>query len=86
MAKTYTITISDDDEDVLLSTIVDVQDWLDKALSGKINNVKRKVDTEFRMLLDLDPTVVSIPADINGRLSLIRSRPEYAQKKLDRRT
>mgnify|MGYP001024421397 CR=1 FL=1 len=39
----YTITISDSDEVVLNTDVLTIQSWIDKAVEGKINAVKKRL-------------------------------------------
>ena len=41
MATTFTITISDDDKIALDNDLLDVDDWIQQAIAGKINNCKK---------------------------------------------
>ena len=80
--KTYTITISETDEKVLLDQTHDVQAWIEGAVTGKINyswNTMRDSWTEKLMNDDTftDP-IPSVKADF---VTLITERSDYENYK-----
>jgi len=78
--KTITITIEDFDEEVLKHDIVDVRQWAQDAVNGKINSVKNRALKESQSVLIADPDITEIPATVNGSLSLWFSRPYYQNR------
>ena len=84
--KTIQINIEDFDEEVLQHDILDVQEWLQQAIDGKINSVKQRALKEAQQVLFNDPDVSNVPANPEGCLQLYFSRPYYKNrtaKKLD---
>ena len=80
--KTYTITISETDEKILLDQTHDVQAWIDGAVTGKINfswNTMRNKWTEKLMNDDTftDP-IPSVKADF---VTLVTERSDYENYK-----
>ena len=45
MAITVTVTINDIDEKVLLNDLLDINEWVQSAVSGKINNCWSRMQT-----------------------------------------
>ena len=76
--KTYTITISETDEKILLDQTHDVQAWIDGAVTGKINyswNNMRNTWTE--KLMNDDTFTNPIPSVKEDFVTLVTGRPDY---------
>jgi len=78
--KTIQISIEDLDEKVLKHELLDVQDWVQKAVEGKINSVKTRLLKEAQEQLFKDPEVESMPASESGCLELYFSRSYYKDR------
>jgi hypothetical protein len=74
------VEISDLDEKVLQHDLLEVQRWIQDAVNGKINNVKKRLLKEAQEKLFSDPEVDSIPATEEGLLTLYFSRPYYKNR------
>ena len=60
--NSFTIQISDLDKKILEDQLMDIQEWLQGAIDGKINSVKKRlVKSEIERLVN-DPTITSVPA------------------------
>ena len=70
-------TITATEETVLLNDLLDIQDWYDKAINGKIHNCKVRMIAEWQPILTADPEVESIPADADKLIALIVARDDY---------
>ena len=80
--KTYTITISETDEKILLDQTHDVQAWIDGAVTGKINfswNTMRNKWTE--KLMNDDTFTDPIPSVKEDFVTLVTERPGYENYK-----
>lgn len=64
----------------LKNDLLDPEDWFVKALTGKINNCKKRLIGEWYLRLVKDPEVTSIPADEEGFLNMVFSRPDYKDR------
>jgi hypothetical protein len=73
--KKRTLTIVE--EAVLKDTMSSVQDWVDGAINGKINNCKKRMCEEWRQILYADESVTQIPDDNDELVSLIIARNDY---------
>ena len=76
--KTYTITISETDEKILLDQTHDVQAWIEGAVTGKINyswNNMRNTWTE--KLMNDDTFTDPIPSVKSDFVTLVTGRPDY---------
>ena len=70
-------TLTSTEEIVLKNDLRDIQDWVDNALLGKINNCKKRMIAEWQPKLTADPDVESIPADDDKLIALIVARDDY---------
>ncbi len=76
--KTYTITISETDEKILLDQTHDVQAWIEGAVTGKINyswNNMRNTWTE--KLMNDDTFTDPIPSVKSDFVTLVTGRSDY---------
>lgn len=80
MSLEIKITISDEDETFLKNDLLDIEDWVQKAVAGKINNCKKRFIAEWQVKLMNDPNVESIPANPKGMLNMVISRPDYKNR------
>lgn len=78
--KTIQVTIQDLDETALEHDLLSVQQWVQDAIDGKINNVKKRLLKEAQEKLFADPEITSIPATEEGLLTLYFSRPYYKNR------
>ena len=74
------VEISDLDEKVLQHDLLEIQRWIQDAVNGKINNVKKRLLKEAKEKLFSDPEIDSIPATEEGLLTLYFSRPYYKNR------
>ena len=80
--KTIEIKISDFDKKVLEhELIIEVEQWAQDALNGKINSVKSRLVREAREKLFNDDQVESIPATVEGLVQMYFDRTYYKSRK-----
>ena len=77
----FTVTVSDIDIKALENDILDVDEWIQNAVLGKINNCKKRMLTEWYPRLTADPEVESIPANDDSLITLIIARDDYKSRK-----
>jgi len=80
MAVTVTVDISDLDEKILLNDLLDIDDWVQQAVVGKINNCKKRAANSAAALLKADPSIESMPATDDGLISALLARPDYKNR------
>ena len=73
-------TLSTTEESILKNDLLDIQDWCDGALAGKINNCKKRMIREWHSRLMADPSVESIPANEDDLVALIVARDDYKNR------
>ena len=80
MALNINFTINDTDEKILLNNILDIQEWVDGAITGKINNCWKRLEQEWTPKLMNDPNIESIPANKDLYVEMVTSRSDYQNR------
>ena len=57
-----TVTINDDNQAIMKNDLLDINDWVQKAVVGKINNCTKRMAREATEVLKADDSVSSMPA------------------------
>ena len=83
MAKlTITIEIDDTDQLVLKNDLLDINTWVQDAMTGKINNCWKRMQTEWTDKLMNDENFTdSIPSNKADFVKLVTSRSDYKDRK-----
>ena len=74
---TYTVTITDADETALDDVLLDKNAWIQAAVTGKINNCKKRMIEQWRPIIFADDSVASIPANDDDFIAMIIARDDY---------
>jgi len=80
MALTIIVNISDAEEACLKNDLLDINDWIQKAVIGKINNCRKRLIKEWQPKLFADPNVTSIPGDEVGFVDMVFTHPDYKDR------
>ena len=80
MALNINFTINDTDEKILLNDILDIQEWVDGAIAGKVNQCWSRFELKWTQKLMNDPNVESIPANKDLYVEMITSRSDYQNR------
>ena len=83
MAKlTLTIEVDDTDQTVLKNDLLDIDTWVQDAMTGKINNAWKRMQTEWTTKLMNDSSFTdSIPSNKADFVKLITARSDYKDRK-----
>ena len=73
-------TLSSTEESVLKNDLLDVQNWVDGAINGKVNNCKKRMISEWLPKLYADESVSSIPATEDEIVAMIVARDDYKDR------
>ena len=73
-------TLTTTEESVLKNDLLDVQDWVDKAIDGKVNNCKKRMLAEWMPKLYADESVNQIPASEDEIVAMIVARDDYQSR------
>ena len=79
---TLTIKVNDTDQTVLKNDLLDIDAWVQAAMTGKINNCWKRMQTEWTTKLMNDESFTdSIPSNKADFVKLITSRSDYKDRK-----
>ena len=83
MAKlTLTIEVDDTDQTVLKNDLLDIDAWVQAAMTGKINNAWKRMQTEWTTkLMNDDSFTDSIPSNKADFVTLVTARSDYKDRK-----
>ena len=73
-------TLTATEESVLKNDLLDVQDWVTKAIDGKVSNCKKRMIAEWMPKLYADDSVSSIPASEDEIVAMIVARDDYKDR------
>ena len=78
MALTITVSISDIDEKIMKNDLLDVNQWVQDAVTGKQNNCWKRFQSEWTTKLMNDETFTdSIPSNKEAFVNLVTARADY---------
>jgi len=78
MAQTITVSISDTDEKVMKNDLLDLNQWVQDAVTGKKNNCWKRFQSEWTTKLMNDETFTdSIPSNQEALVNLVTARADY---------
>ena len=80
MALTITVTITNAEQVALENDLLDIDDWVQQAVIGKINNCKKRMAQEATRVLKADESVTNMPADDDGLISALAARSDYKNR------
>ena len=75
---TITIEINDTDQKVLQNDIIDINQWCQDAVTGKINNCWKRMQSNWTTkLMNDDSFTDPIPSNKDDFVNLITARSDY---------
>tara|TARA_R100000750_G_scaffold51110_1_gene36059 strand:- start:172 stop:447 length:276 start_codon:yes stop_codon:yes gene_type:complete len=78
---TVTVTVDDTDQIVLKNDILDIDTWVQDAVTGKINNCwKRMQNTWATKLINDESFTDSIPSNKTDFVALVTARADYKNR------
>ena len=80
MALTITIEINDHNEKLLLNDLLDIDDWVQAAVIGKINNCGKRMANQATAVLKADDSVETMPATDLGLQKALLARDDYKNR------
>lgn len=73
-------TLTTTEEQVLTDSLLDIQEWVDGAIDGKVNNCKTRMIRKWYPILLADPDIKSMPSTESGLISKIVNYSEYKNR------
>ena len=78
---TITVTINDTDQKVLKNNLLDIDEWVQNAVTGKINNCWKRFQQEWtQKLMDDDSFTDPIPSNKEDFVNLVTARSDYKDR------
>ena len=78
MAITITVTIDDTNEKILKNDLLDINQWVQDAVSGKQNNCWKRFQQEWTTKLMNDESFTdAIPSNKEDFVNLVTARADY---------
>ena len=78
MALTITVSINDTDEKVMKNDLLDLDQWVQDAVTGKINNCWKRFQREWTTRLMDDASFTdAIPSNQADFVALVTARADY---------
>ena len=78
---TITITISDTDQKVLKNDLLDINQWCQDAITGKINNCWKRMQSNWTTKLMNDESFTDpIPSNKADFVNLVTTRSDYKNR------
>ena len=79
---TITVKVSDTDQTVLKNDLLDIDAWVQSAVTGKINNCWKRMQQQWTTHLMNDESFTdSIPSNKADFVKLVTSRSDYKDRK-----
>ena len=79
---TLTIKVDDTDQLVLKNDLLDIDAWVQAAMTGKINNAWKRMQTEWTTkLMNDDSFTDAIPSNQADFVALVTARSDYQTRK-----
>ena len=79
---TITVKVSDTDQTVLKNDLLDIDAWVQDAMTGKINNCWKRMQREWTdKLINDDSFTDSIPSNQADFVALVTARSDYKNRK-----
>jgi len=76
-----TVTINDTDQKCLKSDLLDIDDWVQKAVEGKINNCWKRFQRQWTQKLMDDETFTDpLPSNKEDFCELVMARDDYKDR------
>ena len=82
MAKlTLTVELSDTEQTILKNDLLDLDAWLQAAMSGKVNNCWKRMQSEWTTkLMNDDSFTDPIPSNQADFVTLVTARSDYKNR------
>jgi len=82
MAKlTLTIEVDDTQQNILKNDLLDINEWVQGAMTGKINNAWKRMQSEWTIKLMNDSSFTdSIPSNQADFVTLVVARSDYKNR------
>ena len=78
---TITVTINDTDQKCMKNDLLDLDQWVQDAVTGKVNNCWKRFQQEWTTKLMEDESFTdAIPSNKTDFVNLVTARPDYKDR------
>ncbi len=81
MPKKITVNLTDQQVAILEYELLDINEWIQEAVNGRINYARNMLAEEAREVLEADAAVTVIPADRDELIAARMARSDYRNRK-----
>ena len=79
---TVTITLNDKEQAIMNNDLLDIKEWIEHAVGGKMNNCWKRMQTEWTTkLMNDDSFTDPIPSNQADFVTLVTGRDDYKTRK-----
>ena len=79
---TLTVEVTDTEQAVMLNDLLNINDWVQSAVTGKKNNCWKRMQSEWTTkLMNDDSFTDSIPSNQADFVALVTARADYKNRK-----
>jgi hypothetical protein len=79
---TITVEVTDTEQAVMLNDLLDINEWVQGAVDGKINNCWKRMQSEWTTkLMNDDSFTDAIPSNQADFVALVIARSDYKNRK-----
>ena len=79
---TVTITLNDKEQAIMNNDLLDIKEWIENAVGGKMNNCWKRMQTEWTTkLMNDDSFTDPIPSNQADFVTLVTGRDDYKNRK-----
>ena len=75
----YTRLITDAEQKILENDLLDVKDWINKAIEGKINNCFKRAASQYDQLASAE-ALETVPAKKEKKVEELFKHPKYKSR------
>lgn len=80
MPKRIVIDLTDAEVTVLQHDLLDIDQWVRNAITGKVTACTKRLADEARRVLEADPAVTTMPAKPAALIAEYLKRPDYKNR------
>jgi len=79
---TVTITLNDNEQAIMNNDLLDIKEWVEGAVGGKMNSCWKRMQTEWTSkLMNDDSFTDAIPSNQADFVTLVTQRDDYKTRK-----
>lgn len=75
----YIRTITDEEQKILENDLIDIKDWIDKTIEGKLNNCSKRAAKQYDELAKTE-NLDTVPTKDSDKSLALFAHPEYKNR------